>query len=140
MEREPLPDRVQCPWSSDNSFEQWTTRKDLKEQKPTNQCFMTNFSTHNNQTPWNSYQPDVPDDGSKVVTEAAIQTIDSYEKDTVIYTDGSCKDGTEDGGAAAVVTTGSARYPIELEVLQKKGSRYTCSYDEEKAAIGSVSL
>ena len=135
MEREPLPDRVQCPWSSDNSFEQWTTRKDLKEQKPTNQCFMTNFSTHNNQTPWNSYQPDVPDDGSKVVTEAAIQTIDSYEKDTVIYTDGSCKDGTEDGGAAAVVTTGSARYPIELEVLQKKGSRYTCSYDEEKAAM-----
>ena len=48
---------------------------------------------------------------------------------------GSCKDGTEYSGAAAVVTTGSARYPIELEVLQKKGSRYTCSYDEEKAAM-----
>ena len=29
----------------------------------------------------------------------------------------------------------SEEYPIELEVLQKKGSRYTCSYDEEKAAM-----
>ena len=63
---------------------------------------------------------DILKNGRKVVTEAAIQTIDSYEKDTIIYTDGSCKDGTEHGGAAAVVTTGSARYPIELEVLQKK--------------------
>ena len=71
----------------------------------------------------------------KVTTEAAIQTIDGYEKDTVIYTDGSCKDGTENGGAAAVITTGSARNPIELEVLLKKGSKYTCSYEEEKSAM-----
>ena len=44
-----------------------------------------------------------------MITEAAIQTIDSYEKDTVIYTDGSCKDGTEDGEAAAVIMSGSLR-------------------------------
>ena len=95
------------------------------------------FCTHNNQTPRNSVhanEEEHENDG-KIVTEAAIQTIDSYQKDTVIYTDGSCKDGTENGGAAAVIKTGSARSPIELEVLTKKGSRYTCSYDEEHAAM-----
>ena len=74
-------------------------------------------------------------DKMNVATEAAIQTTDEYEKDTVIYTDGSCKDGTENGGAAAVITTGSTRNQIELEVLPKNGSKYTCSYEEEKSAM-----
>ena len=56
-------------------------------------------------------------------------------EDTVIHTIGSCKDGTENGGAAAVITTGSARNPIELEVLLKKGRKCTCSYEEEKSAM-----
>ena len=45
------------------------------------------------------------------------------------------KGGTENGGAAAIVTTGSARNPIVLDTLQKKGCRYTCSYDEERSAM-----
>ena len=43
--------------------------------------------------------------------------------------------GIEKGGAAVVVTTGSARNPIVLEEIIKKGRRYTCSYDEEKSAM-----
>ena len=134
LEREPLPDRVQRPWSSSNCFEQWSTNWQINELE---QSPATTFSIHNNQTPWNAVQPNEEEHESDgmIVTEAAIQTIDSYQKDTVIYTDGSCKDGTENGGAAAVITTGSARSPIELEVLKKKGSRYTCSYDEEHAAM-----
>jgi hypothetical protein len=34
-----------------------------------------------------------------------------------------------------VITTGSARNPIELEVLQKKDGKYTCCQDEEKNAM-----
>ena len=68
-------------------------------------------------------------------SEQAIRVIDNYDVDTVIYTDGSCKDGTEDGGAAAVITTGTARYPVVLETLQRKGSKYTCSFEEEKQAM-----
>ena len=133
LDREPLPDRVQCPWTSSKCFEQWSTSWQINELK---QLSESPFSTHNNQSPWNDIQSNDEDQNErKIVTEAAIQTIDSYEKDTVIYTDGSCKDGIENGGAAAVITTGSARFPIELEVLTKKGGRYTCSYDEEQAAM-----
>ncbi|KAL5263836.1 hypothetical protein ACHWQZ_G005044 [Mnemiopsis leidyi] len=70
------------------------------------------FSCYNNRTPW-----DAP----------------AQNKDP--DADGSCKDGTDNGGAAAVITTGSARNPIELEVLKRKGAKYTCSYDEEKNAM-----
>ena len=123
-----VPDLAQRPWSSSNCFEQWSTNWQINELE---QSPATTFSIHNNQTPWNAVQPNEDEhENSKdgmIVTEAAIQTIDSYQKDTVIYTDGSCKDGTENGGAAAFVTTGSARSPIELEVLTKKGSRYTCN-------------
>ena len=121
LEREPLLERVQRPWTSSQSFDQWSTRWELKEQIKHSQTPVTIFSFHNNQIPWNIDPPgDTEESGRNVVTEAAIQTMASYEKDTIIYIDGSCKDGTEYGGDAAVVTTGSARYPIELEVLQKK--------------------
>ena len=132
LEREPLPHSVQRPWTSNKDFEQWSTSIELKEIKKQGPSPAAIFSCHNNITPWSE---DQTTDSENLVTEAAIQTIDGYEKDTVIYTDGSCKDGTENGGAAAVITTGSARYPVELEVLQKKGNKYTCSYDEEKAAM-----
>ena len=56
----------------------------------------------------------------KVVPEAANQTIDSHhEQDIIIYSDGSCKDGTK-YGAATVVTTGSEKHPIELEVQRTR--------------------
>ena len=43
--------------------------------------------------------------------------------------------GTKDGGAAAVITTGSAANPVILETIKKKGHKLTCSYGEEKAAL-----
>ena len=61
--------------------------------------------------------------------------IDSFDVDTVIYTDGSCSGGMENGGSAALVTTGSAEAPGVLEELTKVGPRYTCSYDEERTAM-----
>ena len=134
LEREPLPNSVQRPWTSNNNFEQWSTSTGLKEINMQGQSPAAIFSNHSNISPWNEV-PQITTSNQNVETEAAIQTIDGYEKDTVIYTDGSCKDGTQNGGAAAVITTGSARCPIELEVLQKKGNKYTCSYDEEKAAM-----
>ena len=65
----------------------------------------------------------------------AIKMIDSYEVEIVLYTDGSCKGGMEDGGSAVIVTTGLASNPVVLETIQKKGAKYTCSYQEEKEAM-----
>ena len=65
----------------------------------------------------------------------AIKIIDDYQVDTVLYTDGSCKGGMEDGGSAVVVTTGTASNPVVLEIIKKKGGKYTCSYEEEKNAF-----
>ena len=69
------------------------------------------------------------------IAEQAILQIDQYSKDTVLYTDGSCTGGTEDGGAAVIVTTGTASNPVVLEEIKKRGSKWTCSYNEEKAAM-----
>ena len=41
----------------------------------------------------------------------------------------------EEGGAVAVVTTGTAANPVVMEAVMKKGGKYTCSYDEERYAM-----
>jgi ribonuclease HI len=130
LERAPLPNPIQRPWKASEEFVEWNTNTELKELNNNG-----NFSTKQQQSPWNTDTLDTEERKKSVQAEAAIQTIDSYDVDTVIYTDGSCKGGTEEGGAAAIITTGSARNPIVLETLQKKGCRYTCSYDEERAAM-----
>ena len=61
--------------------------------------------------------------------------IDEYQINTIIYTNGSCTGGIADGGAAAVVTTGTAANPVVIETVMKKGGKYTCSYEEEKSAV-----
>ncbi|KAL5260810.1 hypothetical protein ACHWQZ_G006745 [Mnemiopsis leidyi] len=137
LPREPFPDAVQKPWTSSNCFEEWTTKIDLKEvqQPPQPNPTAGLFSCYNNRTPWDAQNNDHDADNTSFITKAAIQTIDGCGKDTAIYTDDLCKDGTDNGGAAALITTGSARNPIELEVLKRKGAKYTCSYDEEKNAM-----
>ena len=65
----------------------------------------------------------------------ALEVIDNYNAELVTYTDGSCKAGTTDGGAAAVFTTGPAAQPAVLETLREKGRKFTSSYEEEKAAM-----
>ena len=72
---------------------------------------------------------------NQLTAARAIKMIDDYQVDTVLYTDGSCKGGMEDGGSAVVVTTGTASNPVVLEIIKKKGGKYTCSYEEEKNAF-----
>ena len=67
--------------------------------------------------------------------EKCVRILDDYQTDTTIYTDGSCTAGTDDGGSAAVVTTGSARNPVVIERIVKKGGKFTYSYKEEQAAM-----
>ena len=52
-----------------------------------------------------------------------------------IYTDGSASEGTQDGRAAAIITTGSAGQSTSLETLQQRGRPLTSSYEEEKDAM-----
>ena len=62
-------------------------------------------------------------------------SVNEFHPDFTIYTDGSCSGGTTNGGAAAVITTGPADNPVEVETRLEKGSNFTCSYDEEKRAM-----
>ncbi len=73
--------------------------------------------------------------GDKAKAEKVVRILDDYKIDTTLYTDGSCTAGTEEGGAAVIVTTGSARNPVVLETIKKKGGKYTCSFEEEKVAM-----
>ena len=66
---------------------------------------------------------------------AILRAIYRQDATHVIYTDGSCTGGTTDGGAASVITIGPAEMPEEVEGCQAKGSRFTCSYDEEFRAL-----
>ena len=93
------------------------------------------FSTISNNTPWNSEDADREDTGNKAIVEKVVRKLDSYDINTTIYTDGSCDAGVSDGGSAVIVTTGTARNPIEIERILKKGGKFTCSYEEEKRAM-----
>jgi len=61
--------------------------------------------------------------------------IESLNAELYIYTDGSCTGGVRDGGAAAVITDGPFANPNCIEVKEQKGSKHTCSYEEEKRAL-----
>ena len=52
-----------------------------------------------------------------------------------IYTDGSAGEGTMNGGAGAVITTGDPSAPTVVHVIKEKGARFTCSYEEEVRAL-----
>jgi hypothetical protein len=81
-----------------------------------------NWHIHTNETIKN----DIP---------AIRDVIDGLNADLVIYTDGSCTSGLYDGGAAADITVGQFDDPQCTEVLEAKGSKLTCSYDEERRAL-----
>ena len=96
---------------------------------------MNPFSLMTRNVFWDNQEP-APDPSSKqAIAQNVISMIDRYEVHTVIYTDGSCKGGTEEGGAAAVITTGTAANPVVIETIMKKGGKYTCSYQEERSAM-----
>ena len=72
---------------------------------------------------------------AQIMREKAIRTIDNHRADVTLYTDGSCSGGTEEGGAAVVITTGPAANPVVSDTLKSRGGRYTCSYEEERRAM-----
>ena len=83
----------------------------------------------------NKKKEDMTDEETADLRALTLEVIDNYNAELVAYTDGSCKAGTTDGGAAAVLTTGSAALPTEIETLKAKGRKFTSSYEEEKAAM-----
>ena len=69
--------------------------------------------------------------------EATIKRIHELAADCnyIIYTDGSASEGRLNGGAAAVVTIGTADAPIVITTLLERGGSLTCSYEEESTAL-----
>jgi ribonuclease HI len=141
---EPLPSPFQKPWVSEGEPRRrlWKVFTSMPEppQEPTPkpQAAENPFSAMFQDNPF--WRVDHQDQVQAMTTNQtnaarAIKMIDSYEVDIVLYTDGSCKGGMEEGGAAVVVTTGTASNPVVLETIQKKGAKYTCSYQEEKEAM-----
>ena len=52
-----------------------------------------------------------------------------------IYTDGSASEGTQDGGSAVVVTTGTQEDTTIVATLKLRGRLLTSSYEEERTAM-----
>ena len=57
---------------------------------------------------------------NQLTASRAIKMIGDYQVETVLYTDGSCKRGMEDGGSAVVVTTGKASNPVVQEIIERR--------------------
>ena len=135
LPRADFPSPFVRPWASEEMAGRkpnWVVFPELPE-TPLQQTMVHPLTTSKN-SPWGV---SVEDTGEhRAIVEKVIRLIDKYEIDTTIYTDGSCSEGTMEGGSAAVITTGSARYPVVLETLQKKGGTLTSSFQEEKEAMG----
>jgi ribonuclease HI len=54
---------------------------------------------------------------------------------SIFTPNGSCKGGTQKGGAAAVITDGPFSNPNCIDVKKMKGNLHNCSYEEEKRAL-----
>ena len=136
---EPLPSSFQKPWRTveerrSKNWKVFTALPDIPKQHEPHQL------TNDHQNPFSTRPRDTnepPEENSvkRLTAQSAIRMIDQYNIGTTIYTDGVCKGGTEEGGAAAVITTGTAANPVVIETIKKKGSKFTWSYDEEKAAL-----
>ena len=74
---------------------------------------------------------------SEETKQKAIETIRNIDATWTIYTDGSVKDGTRDGGSAMVVTTGDPLDPQTIFSETIRGRMLTSSFDEEKEALGA---
>jgi ribonuclease HI len=136
LPRADIPSPFVKPWTDEESpgrTPNWTVFPELPEpRKPQTPTYPL---VAPDETPWGRPTSTTPDENNATV-EQVVRLIDSYEIDTTIYTDGSCSEGTKDGGSAAVITTGSARNPVVLETIQKRGGTFTCSFQEEKDAMG----
>ena len=137
--KQKIPSPFSQPWANPDSPRKgsWTIFRDIPEMPPQHEDQQSIvgpsiFSTWANTTPWNSEHHDT---GNKAIVEQIVRKLDSYDINTTIYTDGSCTSGISDGGPAVIITTGTARNPVEIERIMKKGGKFTCSYEEEKRAM-----
>ena len=137
--KQKIPSPFSQPWANPDSPRKgsWTIFRDIPEMPPQHEDQQSIvgpsiFSTWANTTPWNSEHHDT---GNKAIVEQIVRKLDSYDINTTIYTDGSCTSGISDGGSAVIITTGTARNPVEIERIMKKGGKFTCSYEEEKRAM-----
>jgi len=136
LPRANIPSPFVKPWADEEASSRnskWLVFPELPD--PPKHTATTFPLVASNDTPWSVSLAQHPREGSGTV-EQVIRLLDSYGIDTVIYTDGSCSEGTMKGGSAAVITTGSARNPVVLETIQKKGGTLTSSFQEEKEAMG----
>ena len=87
--------------------------------------------------PWLGTSPNITFDQDKLHTSISDinERLSDFGQHVTIYTDGSCTDGLRLGGAAAVITTGSAYDPICSDISSSRGNAITCSYEEEKRAM-----
>ena len=65
----------------------------------------------------------------------ALSCIESHRPVFTLYTDGSASDGTFNGGAAMVITSGPAHSPTVIDIWKRRGSTLTSSFEEEKEAM-----
>lgn len=120
-----------------NNIKNWSVHTELKNKEELTPSTVDPgfvFGAQNRPASFNLNRAYSNDDNSSK-SEIAIRTIDSYNGCIQAYTDGSCTAGIEDGGAAAVITRGSARNPQEIKIIKKRGKKYTCSFDEESTAM-----
>ena len=75
---------------------------------------------------------------SEETKQKATETIRNIDATWTIYTDGSAKDGTRDGGSAMVVTTGDPLDPQTIFSETISGRMLTSPFDEEKEALGAA--
>jgi len=64
-----------------------------------------------------------------------LRCIESHKPAFTLYTDGSASNGTMNGGAAMVITSGSAHCPTVLDTWKRGGSPLTSSFEEEMEAM-----
>ena len=77
-------------------------------------------------------------DPSALKLEKSLDHISLYQVDCTIYTDGSASAGLRNGGAAAIISTGSHTQPTVVSTIKIKGRAFTSSYDEKIAAMESA--
>ncbi len=74
------------------------------------------------------------DSATEIRLAALRRTID-LRADFTIYTDGSASDGTMNGGAGVIITTGDPSNPEVVDRLLQKGASLTSSFAEEMRAM-----
>jgi len=71
----------------------------------------------------------------EVLKNETLRCIESHKLVLTLYTDGSASDGTFNGGAAMVITSGPADSLTIVDVWKRRGSLLTSSFEEEKEAM-----